>query len=31
MSVLTYLDQAVKSKASDLHITVGQPPIMRLD
>lgn len=31
MSVLTYLDQTVKSKASDLHITVGQPPIMRLD
>nr|WP_291402547.1 type IV pilus twitching motility protein PilT [Acidaminobacter sp.] len=31
MSILTYLDQAVKSKASDLHITVGQPPIMRLD
>ncbi len=31
MDILEYLDQAVATKASDLHITVGMPPILRID
>lgn len=31
MSIQIYLEQAVTRNASDLHITVGRPPILRLD
>lgn len=31
MGIHTYLEQAVNRNASDLHITVGRPPILRLD
>lgn len=31
MSIQAYLEQAVNRNASDLHITVGKPPILRLD
>ncbi|MDW7672418.1 MAG: type IV pilus twitching motility protein PilT [Bacillota bacterium] len=31
MDILEYLKQAVDAKASDLHITVGLPPIVRID
>lgn len=31
MSIQAYLEQAVNRNASDLHITVGKPPLLRLD
>ncbi|HWQ30132.1 MAG TPA: type IV pilus twitching motility protein PilT [Negativicutes bacterium] len=31
MEIRTYLEMAVKRNASDLHLTVGKPPILRLD
>ena len=31
MGIKPYLEQAVARNASDLHITVGRPPILRLD
>ena len=31
MIILSLLEKTVKAKASDLHITVGSPPIMRVD
>ena len=31
MSIQAYLAEAIRRKASDLHITVNQPPILRLD
>jgi twitching motility protein PilT len=31
MKIQEYLREAVKRKASDLHIAVGQPPVLRLD
>lgn len=31
MSINTYLETALSSNASDLHIVVGKPPVLRLD
>ena len=31
MNILELLDAAIKENASDIHITVGLPPIMRVD
>jgi twitching motility protein PilT len=31
MDIQSYLAQAVEENASDLHITVGEPPILRID
>ncbi|HWQ51003.1 MAG TPA: type IV pilus twitching motility protein PilT [Terriglobales bacterium] len=31
MDITRYLTQAVQENASDLHITVGEPPILRID
>jgi twitching motility protein PilT len=31
MDIQYYLTQAVQENASDLHITVGEPPILRID